>query len=182
MKSQLDQLEDEKETLQIKVSEQELHIMEQHDIIQDQVSEIEELNMHSEMQTTKIVELEKDIKRMLENKEFFEKAKKDLDESIKNPKRYMSPQSSCCGDVTQRSSMQYLEDDFSYLDKEFKALGINSAQKRKESDIDPSPNNSNDSGGSKASHLTNRNQYCIKNKEEGEVVLSDEILNSPAIT
>lgn len=72
LKYKLEQEEDEKETLQIKVSEQELHIMDQHDIIQDQVSEIEELNMHTEMQTSKIMELEQDIKQLLENKDFFE--------------------------------------------------------------------------------------------------------------
>jgi len=51
--------------------------------------------------------------------------------------------------------MLYLENDFEYLKNEFKALGMDSASRKYEND--PSPNNSNDSGGSKASHLTNRN-------------------------
>ena len=83
------------------------------------------------------------------------------------------------GSITQRSCMQYLDDEFQFFDREFKELGINSASRKIEAD--PSPNNSNDSGTSKSSHLTNRNQYCIKNKIEGEIVLSDEIVNTPGL-
>ena len=35
---------------------------------------------------------------------------------------------------------------------------------------------SNESNRSKVSHLTNKNQFCIKNFIEGEVVVSDEII------
>lgn len=92
---------------------------------------------------------------------------------------FASPKSSVHGDITHRSCMQYLEDEFQYFDKELKELGINSANRKHEND--PSPNTSNDSGGSKNSHLTNRNQYCIKNKIEGEIVVSDEIVNTPGL-
>ena len=94
LKRQVDTLEDEKDTLQIKVSEQELHIIEQHDIIQDQVSEIAELNLHTEMQTRKILQLECEIKQLVENKEFFVKAQKALNDSD-NKGSYISPKSSC---------------------------------------------------------------------------------------
>lgn len=41
-----------------------------------------------------------------------------------------------------------------------------------------------DSSGSKVSHLANKNQYCIKNKIEGEVVVSHEIVkyNTPKMS
>lgn len=68
--------------------------------------------------------------------------------------------------------MQYLEDDFQFLNNEFKAMGIDSAGRKRE-ETDPSPQTSNDSGGSKVSHLSNRNHFCIKNKVEGEFVVSD---------
>ena len=90
LKYKLEQMDEDNKTLQIKVSEQELHIMDQYDIQQDQVSEIVELNLHTEAQTSKIMELEQEIKQLLENKDFFEKAKKDLDDSI-NPKMFKSP-------------------------------------------------------------------------------------------
>ena len=153
--------------------------MDQNDTIIDQVSEIEELKLTTEVQTSKILELEQEIKQILENKDFFEKAKKDLDDSI-NPKTFKSPQSSEYGAVTERSQMDNLENDFEFLKNEFMALGINSATRKHEDD--PSPISSNNSGESKASHLTNRNQYCIKNKIEGERVVSDEILNTPTKT
>ena len=93
--------------------------MEQLDTIQDQVSEIEELNMHAEIQTKKIIELEKDIKDLLENKEFFAKAQKELNES-KYP--IDSPKSSCL--ASQRSIFMNLQEDLSFLNKGIKELEV----------------------------------------------------------
>jgi hypothetical protein len=54
------------------------------------------------------MDLEQDIRQMLENKDFFEKAKKDLADDSINPKMFKSPESSCMGDITNRSGMDYL--------------------------------------------------------------------------
>ena len=124
--------------------------------------------------------MEKEIQQLYDNKEFFKAAQKDFEPSNRE---FASPGSSNLGDITNRSSISIMREEINFLDKEFKDLGLqNSQDRKKESDfLKDSPA---DSGGSKGSHMSNRNQYCIKNKIKGEFIVSHKVVDtvSPLIS
>ncbi len=76
------------------------------------------------------MEMEHEIEQLYDNKDFFAKAQKDLNDSGEKSK-CESPQSSCCGESIHMSGMQFLQDDFNLLEKEFMDLGINCPQELK---------------------------------------------------
>ena len=171
-------LEDDKLMAEMKIQEQEIHIQEQFEIIQDYSNEIEDHNIREQLQNQRIHELEEELQQVLDTKckdslAFIEKARNqdtnDVElEDISYNLALNSEFTANSGAATDRGNANRLREDMDQINEQFQALGLMD-------DFDVNQNNaknvheitSKGSGGSHQSYLSNRNKYCFNNVTHG---------------